>query len=586
MRVPVVFLALAALLCACCPSPRLRGEGGAQRRVRGRAVARWTPPHPPSGHLLPRAAGEKGNIRRALLIGIDDYTASTLPRVGPVDPGRERGWPDLKGAANDVDLLAELLLRYGFERQNIVVLKNQQATRAAILRSLEHLARESRKGDIAFYYFAGHGAQVPNPASDELDRLDESIVPADSRRGAKDIRDKELRPLFNRILGAGAHLTLLLDHCHSGSGFRGRPRRGIGPGPPVMDGRDYGPRPDERGALVLAATQDLDPAWETKGEDGLMHGWFTWSWIRALCDAAAGEPAQETFLRAQARLRAEAPYQAPAMLGSAEARLRPFLDTHRGHDRRMVAVEKVTADGEVVLQGGWANGLAAGSELRAAGTRLRITNILGVSRSVAVEDRQSCLSGPRDRQDCLSSTAVRSGALLEIVSPRNDAWYDLESPHPPAPYGLNVRHEATGKFVRGIVAGGETYTIVLRASGAAEITPRYYYVFVVDSVGKSHLLFPRGGSVENRFPIGAPDAEIPLGRPSAFRVTPPYGLDTYYLLSTEEPLPNPSVLEWDGVRAGRALRATRWSIERITLESVRPGGGRSATRRSSGVPSR
>ena len=46
-------------------------------------------------------------------------------------------------------------------------------------------------------------------------------------------------------------------------------------------------------------------------------------------DAVAGEPAQETFLRAQARLRSENAYQAPVMLGSSEARRRPFSDTHR-----------------------------------------------------------------------------------------------------------------------------------------------------------------------------------------------------------------------------------------------------------------
>ena len=99
--------------------------------------------------------------KRALLIGIDDYTASTLPVVGPT---QHRGWPDLRGAANDVRILTDMLvLRHGFERRNIVTLTNQQATRAAILRGIEqHLVRPARQGDIVFYYFAGHGAQVPN----------------------------------------------------------------------------------------------------------------------------------------------------------------------------------------------------------------------------------------------------------------------------------------------------------------------------------------------------------------------------------------------------------------------------------------
>ncbi len=585
--------------------------------------------------------------RRALLIGIDDYTASAIP--GP-QSRLARGWSDLKGAANDAGILAEMLvLLHGFERKNIVTLTNQQATRANILQAIEqHLVRPAGKDDIVFYYFAGHGSQVPNAASDELDRMDESIVPADSRRGAADIRDKELRPLLNRILDRGARLTLLLDHCHSGGGFRGASPRGIAPGPPIVDAKSYGPRPEERGALVLASTQDLDAAWETLGEDGLMHGAFTWAWIQAMRDAVGGEPVQETFLRAQARLRVDKPYQAPAMLGRAEARLRPFLGTRidRRDDRAIVAVEQVRADGYVVLQGGWANGLAVGSELSPIGgrSRLRVTTILGLGRSVA-----------RMKGGGAVPPAICSGALLEVVGwaapqgrplrvwmPRtariaaidgvvsvddpSDADYLLTSrfdgkrvqyawirplvrnslpqrtawtsdvkrlhgdlvklrrihfwstltslPNTPASYRLAVRHERTRGLVQdGVVVGDQIYSIVLRASPppAAQLPPRYYYVFVVDSHGRSYLVFPKGGSVENRFPIRHPaPTEILLGPPSAFRILRPYGIDTYFLLSTEEPLPNPLILAWDGVRAVRALTGTRWSLERLTLESVAP----------------
>ena len=511
--------------------------------------------------------------RRALLIGIDDYTASTLP---PAGPKQHRGWPDLQGAANDVRILAEMLvLRHDFERKQIVTLINQQATREAILRAIdEHLIRPARNGDIVFFYFAGHGAQVPNAASDEPDRRDESIVPADSRRGADDIRDKELRPLFNQILDRGAHLTLLLDHCHSGGGFRGsrkRPR-GIALARPIVDRRDFGPRPDERGALVLASTQDLDAAWETRGDDGLMHGAFTWAWIRAMRDAVAGEPAQETFLRAQARLRGETPYQAPAMLGRAEARLRPFLGTRadRRAERTVVAIESVDPDGDVVLQGGWAHGLAPGSELHPIGdrrSRLRVTRILGLGRSIA---RMSSALPPN----------IRAGALLEVAG--RAAPFTLTPPlDAEMPYRLAIRDERTRQLVRGTtVVGNRIYSIVLRPS-KPELARRHYYVFVVDSRGSRRLVFPKSGSVENRFPIGdSPAAEIALGAPSAFRITPPYGLDTYFLLSTEEPLPNPSILEWDDVRARRELTATRWSVERLTFESIAPPRRRRSTVRT------
>ena len=77
------------------------------------------------------------------------------------------------------------------------------------------------------------------------------------------------------------------------------------------------------------------------------------------------------------------------------------------------------------------------------------------------------------------------------------------------------------------------------------------------------------------------------------RVTPPYGVDTYFLLTTAEPIADPWVLQWDGIRGERprgrtALErllaatssATRsptsivtpveWSIERVIVESVAP----------------
>ncbi len=612
--------------------------------------------------LAVSAAGQPA--RRALLIGIDDYTASTLPAAGPVE---HRGWPDLRGAANDVRILTDMLvLRHGFERGNIVTLTNQQATRAAILRGIEeHLVRPARRGDVVFYYFAGHGAQVPNADSDEADRLDESIVPADSRRGAHDITDKELRPFFNRILDRGAHLTLLLDHCHSGGGFRTAHPRGIAPAPPVRDGRNYGPRPDERGALILAATQDLDRAWETYGDDGLVHGAFTWAWIGAMRDAVIGEAAQETFLRAQARLRVDRADQAPAMLGNAQARLRPFLGTHRRRERLVIAVERVGTGGEVILQGGWAHGLTVDTELGPIGNglaRVRVTRLLGLGRSVARTSSSAVHPG------------IRAGALLEIVRwappperplrvfvprmtaieiqetdgilttgdtsiadyhlatrshgnrieyawvrphvresdrsasglpPRTEwtadalqlrrdlvtlrrihAWLSLPSPpDTPAPYRLALRDERTKRLVDGTsVTGRRVYSVVLRKSPSSPVPriPRYYYVFMVDSHGNSRLLFPQTGSVENRFPIGdSTAAEIPVGDPGAFRITRPYGVDTYFLLSTEEPLPNPAILEWDGVRARRALAGTPWSIERITVESVAPVRRRASAGRAS-----
>jgi hypothetical protein len=364
------------------------------------------------------AASQTVRHRRAVLIGINDYTASTLtahPRPPALQP---RGWSNLAGAVNDVEALREMLvLRYDFEERDIITLTNQAATRGAILKTIEqHLVKSAATGDVLLFYFSGHGSQVQNSLSDETDKLDESLVPADSRLGIPDIRDKELDSLFNRILDRGARLSVILDSCHSGSGARGLPpgARPRGVKADLRDAADpspYGPRPEDRGALVVSATQEDDRAWETRDEEKKIRGAFSWAWIRAMRDSSAGESGADIFARAAARLRAERPYQEPVLAGNPEVTFSPFLGIRndRGAERTVVAVEKVRGDGTVVLHGGWANGLAVGTELRVASdptvtVRLTITTMLGLGRSEG-----------RIPTGWPSPKAIHSGALMEVV---------------------------------------------------------------------------------------------------------------------------------------------------------------------------
>jgi hypothetical protein len=135
---------------------------------------------------------------------------------------------------------------------------------------------------------------------------------------------------------------------------------------------------------------------------------------------------------------------------------------------------------------------------------------------------------------------------------------------------------------------------VLQAEEAAlkrGVEKRYVYVFSLDSFGNSTLLFPlkAQGVVENRVPIDTPPpAEIPLG--TRFEIGPPFGVDTYILLTTREPISEPEVLEYQGIRTrgkepetplGRLLyrigSETRgqklltpvdWSIAALSLKSM------------------
>jgi hypothetical protein len=202
----------------------------------------------------------------------------------------------------------------------------------------------------------------------------------------------------------------------------------------------------------------------------------------------------------------------------------------------------------------------------------------------------------RDRTRREAATTLRE-AVLRLR--RIHGWNLLEAPPGPrAPYRLALQRTANGEIIKdGALIGNETYKVTLTASvpRVIENAPRYYYAFVIDSHGKSYLAFPSSdsGSVENRFPIGEPAATIVLGEDAKFSVMEPYGVDTYFLLSTDEPLPNPSILEWDGVRAPswnapptpleelfllttdptrgrRTVVTSRWSLEKLIFESVPP----------------
>jgi len=341
--------------------------------------------------LLTFASALAGNAgtRRALLIGIDDYSATHLVRpANAVPPPRDRVWPQLQGAVNDVETLKAILLKpYRFTPDDVAVLENQNATRAAVFDALEKLTAKITRDDVVLFYYAGHGSQVRNTLSEENDKLDESVLPADSRLGAPDIRDKELRRVFNRMLDRGARLTAIFDTCHSGSAGRNAlliasQVRGVAPDlRDVRDGSKDGPWPEHRGALILSATDDEGTAAEIVGGDHQHHGAFSWSWFCAISEDP-GEAAADAFARARARLRVEMPTQDPVIAGTDDARLAPFLGSRadRRNGKTAVAVSSVESDGTVIIDGGWANGIGVGSQLENGGQRLEVVALDGITR--------------------------------------------------------------------------------------------------------------------------------------------------------------------------------------------------------------
>lgn len=144
-----------------------------------------------------------GPIKRALLVGIDEYS-------GFVN--------DLQGPVNDVIDIRDLLIEhYGFKNENIRLLCNYRAKRKEILTRLEWLLTDVMAGDELVFHYSGHGSQVRDRNGDELDdHMDEILVPSNHNSNGPYLRDDDIADIF-RKLPKGANLTFVCDACHSGS---------------------------------------------------------------------------------------------------------------------------------------------------------------------------------------------------------------------------------------------------------------------------------------------------------------------------------------------------------------------------------
>lgn len=149
--------------------------------------------------------------RRALLIGINDYP----------DPAAR-----LEGCVNDVFLMSSVLQEIGFEAENIRVVLNERATRAAILERLDWLLDGTADGQERVLYFSGHGAQLPDyNAAEVIDHVDECLVPWDFAwsQGTAITDDDFLR--YYTALPYAAKFYAIFDCCHAGGIARGGGRK-------------------------------------------------------------------------------------------------------------------------------------------------------------------------------------------------------------------------------------------------------------------------------------------------------------------------------------------------------------------------
>lgn len=198
-------------------------------------------------------AGEK----RALLIGISEY---------PVHKSVQTlSWKSIHGA-NDVNLIGNSLKKQGFK---IKYLTNKAATAGNIRDALTKLINESKKGDLVYIHFSGHGQAYEDLDGDEEDGWDEAIVPYDAfikyykgvYEGHNHILDDDLNSYFSKLrnkVGKDGFVYVILDACHMGGASRGDEieedeifERGTEDGF-TPNGKKYIPKIDRRGNMKIS----------------------------------------------------------------------------------------------------------------------------------------------------------------------------------------------------------------------------------------------------------------------------------------------------------------------------------------------
>lgn len=271
----------------------------------------------------------------ALIVAIGEYPPNS-------------GCPPI-ASLNDVKYIKAALKKNLFTENSIDTLKNSQATKAAILNSLDALIRKSAKGDIVVIHFACHGQQIQDQPTvaqgkDEADGYDEALLAYDAKarynpstyRGQNHLRDddlgKKLSAIRNKI-GMDGSLLVLIDACHSGTASRADEFT-VSRGEPV-------PFPDPENpldSLVAASGVDEEIAFLGKESDTVSNmvvisgsgphqknfqtkvgeedvGSLSYAFAKAIDELPAGSDYNTLFQKIKARIQADHPAQLPLIEG-------------------------------------------------------------------------------------------------------------------------------------------------------------------------------------------------------------------------------------------------------------------------------
>ena len=139
----------------------------------------------------------------AILIAVEEYSDTDIE--------------DVAHAKRDAEEFSEVLALHGFDKADQLILINSQATKGVIESKVRKLIRRLQKGDILYFYYAGHGFSKG---------AKNFITCHDTIDSDWDGTSVALAPLFGDLQASECErIVLFLDCCESGikatAGMRG-----------------------------------------------------------------------------------------------------------------------------------------------------------------------------------------------------------------------------------------------------------------------------------------------------------------------------------------------------------------------------
>jgi len=251
----------------------------------------------------------------------DGFNIDTLPALrkeqkvfGPLDVAvvvgieqYHRGLPRSEYSYNDARLIKAYLEALGFAPRNIEFLKDDEATRTDIQKSLERkLPNMVKSQSRVFFYYSGHGAPDPSTGTAYL-------LPYDGDPSYLQETGYPLARLYEMLGKLHARETMVvLDACFTGAGGRSVMAKGTRPLVMMAEAAPLPPR-----LAVLSATTGSQIS---ASADEREHGILTYYFLRAIREGrkSMGEIYEYVRPLVQDEAKRQNVDQTPALLPSVE----------------------------------------------------------------------------------------------------------------------------------------------------------------------------------------------------------------------------------------------------------------------------